>query len=165
TIPDWAYRDVLFMLIHYSIASFELLERKLSLEEKEEVFDVFYRVGAGMGLKDLPLTYKEWLLARESHLQNDLQKTGYTTDLFNQYHKHLGAFRYFLLIQGQKLVVPGRVKELLGLGSVSLIAPVLRLYKLSRLIRLDWFLKSAVLPKKYKAQIKDLDQVPLRKSA
>src|SRR5437879_2784912 len=29
TIPDWAYRDVLFMLIHYSIASFELLERKL----------------------------------------------------------------------------------------------------------------------------------------
>ncbi|MCW3116396.1 MAG: hypothetical protein JWM28_478, partial [Chitinophagaceae bacterium] len=29
-IPDWAYRDVLFMLIHYSIASFELLERKLT---------------------------------------------------------------------------------------------------------------------------------------
>src|ERR1044072_5635118 len=28
-IPDWAYRDVLYMLIHYSIASFELLERKL----------------------------------------------------------------------------------------------------------------------------------------
>src|SRR6185436_2457495 len=30
-IPDWAYRDVLFMLIHYSITSFELLERKLAL--------------------------------------------------------------------------------------------------------------------------------------
>ncbi|MDX5443391.1 MAG: DUF2236 domain-containing protein, partial [Hymenobacteraceae bacterium] len=29
-IPDWAYRDVLFMLIDYSIRSFELLERKLS---------------------------------------------------------------------------------------------------------------------------------------
>src|SRR5690348_1100680 len=27
-IPDWAYRDVLFMLIHYSIASYELLEHK-----------------------------------------------------------------------------------------------------------------------------------------
>ena len=37
TIPDWAYRDVLFMLIHYSIASFELLERKLSEEEKQEL--------------------------------------------------------------------------------------------------------------------------------
>src|SRR5512140_1323366 len=30
SIPDWAYRDVLFMLIHYSIASYELLERKLT---------------------------------------------------------------------------------------------------------------------------------------
>ena len=35
SIPDWAYRDVLFMLIHYSIASFELLERKLSEDEKD----------------------------------------------------------------------------------------------------------------------------------
>ena len=35
TIPDWAYRDVLFMLIHYSISSFEVLERKLTNEEKE----------------------------------------------------------------------------------------------------------------------------------
>src|SRR5215218_1611600 len=52
-IPDWAYRDVLFMLIHYSIASFELFERKLTLEEKEEVFNVFYRVGRRMGLKEL----------------------------------------------------------------------------------------------------------------
>src|SRR6478735_2627337 len=32
-IPGWAYRDVLFMLIHYSISSFELLERKLSAAE------------------------------------------------------------------------------------------------------------------------------------
>jgi hypothetical protein len=36
-IPDWAYRDVLFMLIHYSIASYELFERRLSAAEKEEV--------------------------------------------------------------------------------------------------------------------------------
>src|SRR3982750_3132467 len=40
-IPDWAYRDVLFMLIHYSIASFELLERKLTPGEHAELFDVF----------------------------------------------------------------------------------------------------------------------------
>src|SRR5436189_2139994 len=58
SIPDWAYRDVLFMLIHYSIASYELLKKKLTGEEKEEVYNVFYRVGARMGLKELPLTYK-----------------------------------------------------------------------------------------------------------
>src|SRR5215217_5521251 len=58
-IPDWAYRDVLFMLVYYSISSYELLEKKLSEAEKEEVYNVFYRVGARMGLKDLPLTYTE----------------------------------------------------------------------------------------------------------
>src|SRR5580704_7659269 len=31
-IPDWAYRYVLYMLIHYSIASYQLLERKLTGE-------------------------------------------------------------------------------------------------------------------------------------
>lgn len=30
TIPDWAYRDVLFMLIYYSEAAYELLERKMT---------------------------------------------------------------------------------------------------------------------------------------
>ncbi|MGA9326672.1 MAG: oxygenase MpaB family protein, partial [Salegentibacter sp.] len=54
SIPDWAYRDVLFMLIDYSIRSFELLERKLDLSEKEEVFSVFFRVGQRMNIKDLP---------------------------------------------------------------------------------------------------------------
>nr|MBA2562491.1 DUF2236 domain-containing protein [Chitinophagaceae bacterium] len=53
TIPDWAYRDVLFMLIYYSITSFELMERKLTLQEKEDVYNVFYRLGNRMGLKEL----------------------------------------------------------------------------------------------------------------
>jgi len=42
-IPDWAYRDVLFMLIHYSIASYELLEKKLNDEENSSYnLNVFY---------------------------------------------------------------------------------------------------------------------------
>jgi uncharacterized protein (DUF2236 family) len=45
TIPDCAYRDVLFMLIDYSIRAFEVLERKMSSVEKDEVFLVFNRVG------------------------------------------------------------------------------------------------------------------------
>jgi hypothetical protein len=71
SIPDWAYRDVLYMLIYYSIVSFELLERKMTEAEKEEVFDVFYRVGARMGLSSLPGNYRDWLDSREYHLQND----------------------------------------------------------------------------------------------
>src|SRR5438046_7160829 len=79
-IPDWAYRDVLFMLIHYSIASFEVLEKKLTGEEKEEVYNVFYRVGARMGLKELLLTYNEWLPVRNEHLIADMQKSEYTAE-------------------------------------------------------------------------------------
>lgn len=156
-IPDWAYRDVLFMLIHYSSASFELLERKMTDDEKEELYNVFYRLGERMGLKELPLNYKEWTIARNEHLQNDLVKSRYTVDLFKQYRKHLGWFRYRLLIESQKLVVPKHAKQLLQMKKLSWLRPVLAIYKLSRTIKMDWFLKSLVLPNEYKKQVKDLD--------
>jgi len=157
SIPDWAYRDVLFMLIYYSIASYELLEKKLSDEEKEEVHNVFYRVGARMGLKELPQTYNEWLPVRETHLLNDLQKSNYTADLFKQYKKHLGAMRFKVLIEGQKLVVPTRVKELLQFSDFSLLTPVVPIYKVSRLMKMDWLLKNILLPSDYMDQINELD--------
>lgn len=160
TIPDWAYRDVLFMLIHYSIAAYELLETKLSDEEKEEVYNVFYRVGTRMGLKALPLTYTEWLPVRESHLMDDLQKSTYTADLFKQYKKHLGAMRFKVLIEGQKLVVPNRVKELLNFSDFSLLTPVMPVFKISRLMKMDWLLKNILLPSDYKDQINELDVHP-----
>jgi len=163
SIPDWAYRDVLFMLIYYSIASYELLEKKLSDEEKDEVYNVFYRVGARMGLKELPQTYNEWLPVRETHLLNDLQKSNYTADLFKQYKKHLGSMRFSVLIEGQKLVVPDRVKELLQFRDFSLLTPVVPIYKISRLMKMDWLLKNILLPSDYKDQINELD-VPEDKS-
>lgn len=156
-IPDWAYRDVLFMLVHYSIAAYEMLEKKLSDKEKEEVYNVFYRVGARMGLKALPLTYIEWVPVRAAHLMEDLQKSEYTIDLFKQYKKHLGAMRFKVLIEGQKLVVPNRVKELLHFSVFSLLTPVVPVYKISRLMKMDWLLKNILLPADYKDQINELD--------
>jgi hypothetical protein len=156
-IPDWAYRDVLFMLIDYSISSFEVLERKLSEREKEEVFDVFYRIGDRMQLVGLPQTYQQWLKMRDEHLNENLLAGKYTKDLFKQYKKHLGFFRYAILIEVQKLIVPGKVKKLLNFGNVKIILPVLGLYKFSRKLKLDWFLKSLLLPKQYTLQVKNLD--------
>lgn len=156
-IPDWSYRDVLFMLIHYSIASFELLERRLTPAEKAEVYNVFYRVGMRMQLKDLPKEYSTWLSVREQHLDQDLVCSKYTNDLFRQYRKHLGSLRYYILIQSQKVVVPRQVKKLLRLGSFSTMSVAVPVYKLARAARLDWFLKSLLLPKEYKEQIRDLD--------
>ncbi len=160
TIPDWAYRDVLFMLIHYSIASFEVLERRLTEAEKEEVYQVFFRLGNRMGLKELPPDYVAWLPARDRHMEEDLEKTNYTVDLFLQYKKHLGGFRYRLLLEGQKLVIPKRVAALLKLGRISGLTPILPLYKFSRILHLDGMIKSLILPRDYKKQISDLDVIP-----
>jgi ER-bound oxygenase mpaB/B'/Rubber oxygenase, catalytic domain len=157
TIPDWAYRDVLFMLIYYSIAAYELLEKKLSDDEKEEVFNVFYRVGIRMGLTELPSNFQAWLPVREAHLQADLQQSEYTADLFKQYKKHLGAMRFKVLVEGQKLVVPQQVKELLQFSDLSLLTPVVPVYKVSRLMKIDWLLKHILLPADYRDQVNELD--------
>ncbi|WP_053991915.1 oxygenase MpaB family protein [Mangrovimonas sp. TPBH4] len=156
-IPDWAYRDVLFMLIYYSIAAYELLEKPLMPEEKDEVYNVFYRVGLRMGLKELPPNYKAWLPVREKHLKDHLQQSSYTEDLFVQYRKHLGNFRYQVLLEAQKLVVPTLVKQLLGFTGVAWLGPVVPLYILSRYLYLDDVIKSVLLPKDYKAQIRAMD--------
>jgi hypothetical protein len=160
SIPDWAYRDVLFMLIYYSIASYELIDKKLSDEEKEEVYNVFYRVGERMGLKELPLTYASWLPVRQAHLMENLQKSEYTADLFKQYKKHLGAMRFKVLIEAQKLLVPDRVKQLLHFSDFSLLSPVVPVYKISKLMKMDWLLRNILLPADYKDQIDELDVEP-----
>jgi len=159
TIPDWAYRDVLYMLIHYSLASFEVLERGLTLEEKEEVFDVFYRFGTIMKLKGLATNYKEWLVQRNNDIENDLLKSRYTIDLFKQYRKHLGSVRYFLLIEGQKLIIPEKVRLLLHFRKFSILSIVLPLYKLTRIFQLDNAIKKLILPHKYEKEIKELDMI------
>jgi hypothetical protein len=159
-IPDWASRDVLFMLIDYSIRAYELMYRPLNEEEKTEVCHVFLQVGQRMGLTGLPDNYHDWLPMREQHLAENLKKSAYTTDLYQQYRKHLGLFRFFLLKQGQMLIVPTRVKALLQLGKVALLKPVVWGYKLSRSLKLDGLLKDGILPAAYKKQIKDLDKTP-----
>jgi hypothetical protein len=87
----------------------------------------------------------------------DLLESKYTTDLFKQYRKHLGAFRYKVLIDAQKLVVPGHVKRLLHFTDFSLLTIVVPIYKISRVLKMDKFLKNALLPSEYKTQIKELD--------
>jgi hypothetical protein len=112
-----------------------------------------------MGIPGLPASYEEWLVMRNKHLEQDLQHSHYTDDLFKQYRKHLGGFRYKILLEGQKLVVPQRVNELLKLGKYSLLAPVIPVYKFTRFIKLDWFVKLIILPANYRKQIKALDVV------
>lgn len=158
-IPDWAYRDVLFMLIYYSIAAHELLEGKLTETEKEEVYSLFLRIGERMQIPHLPQSYTAWLPVREQHLKNDLAHSRYTTDLFRQYKKNLGTFRYHVVKEGQRLVIPKTVLQLLNFRKFSFLTPIMPVYKLSRRVKLDWLIKELLLPQSYKAQIRALDVI------
>ncbi|HRP57200.1 oxygenase MpaB family protein [Agriterribacter sp.] len=157
TIPDHAYRDVLFMLIHYSIAAFEMLERKLTLPEKEEIVEVFCVVGERMKIPGLPAGYNEWEAIHGRHLEHDLRKSDYTTDLYKQYRRSLGKMRYLVLLEVQKHLVPLRVKTLLQLNGPSLLSPALFLYKICRALGMEWLLKSLLLPPAYIKQVKALE--------
>lgn len=159
-IPDWAYRDVLFLLIDYSIRAFELLERALTVAEKEEVFEVFSRVGQRMGIPDLPPTYAQWLVVRQQHLASNLEHSRFTADLYQQYRRHLGPVRYWLLLHAQRLVVPPTVRDLLHLGAWSWLRPVVPLYRRTQHLALSQWVKAALLPPAYKAKIKALDYEP-----
>lgn len=158
-IPDWAYQDVLFMLIDYSIRAFELLERKLTPEEKEEAFDVFNRVGVRMEIEGLPTDFDSWQQMRVKHLQENLLSSDFTIDLYRQYKKHLGIGRFFILKQAQILVAPKRVNKLLNLGNVPIFTSAIITYKFLRLLKMENYLKNAILPEAYKPQIAALDKV------
>lgn len=156
-IPDWAYRDVIFMLIHYSITSYELLEAKLSNLEKEEVYNVFYRLGVRMGLKELPNNYTEWLPIRDQHLFENLEKSKFTIDLFRQYKKHLGTIRFNLLLGVQKLIVPKIAKDKLFKNQFAFLKPIIKFYKISKIVKMDSAIKNLLLPSNYINQIKEID--------
>lgn len=156
SIPDWAYRDVLYMLIDYSILSFELLERKLDIKEKEEIFDVFMKLGNRMKLKNLPPNYNDWLIDRNIHLENDLEKGKFTIHLFEQYKKHLGNFRYFILLQIQHILVPKIVHKKLFTTSYFPTILALKMYKSSKLLKLDNLIKSILLPNKHKQELANI---------
>lgn len=158
-IPDWAYKQVLFMLIHYSVRAFEVLEHKLNQAERQEVIDVFLAVGGRMGLDDLPTSMEAWDGMHKDLLENQLLLSENSKTLFRQYRKHLGSLRYYLLKEGQNLVVPSQVRSLLGFRRPSLLYLFIPFYKLSRLLGFDGFIKGLILPQKYQKQISALDIV------
>ncbi|WP_072008574.1 oxygenase MpaB family protein [Hymenobacter sp. IS2118] len=157
SIPTWAYRDVLLMLIAYSIRAFEILEKPLTPLEKEEITDVFCRVGRRMGIPDLPNSYAAWQLARTQHLAANTAVSTHTRHLYQQYRKHLGGPRYALLRAVQGLVVPAGVRDKLQLPGGLWISPAVAFYRLTSRWRFSQLAKNALLPAAYQARILALD--------
>jgi len=156
-IPDWAHRDVLYMLIDYSERAHELLARPLNAEEQGELYDVFHRVGTGLGIPDLPASYAEWRADRERHLRCDLVYSDGTKELYTRYRDHLGAWRYDLLLQLQGVLSPEHVRGLLGLKSAEWLRPLVRVYPLLARAGLRSMIQRLLMPSRYLPAVRGLD--------
>jgi uncharacterized protein (DUF2236 family) len=159
-IPDWAHRDVLYMLIDYSERAHEMLARPLTAEEQRELYDVFHRVGTGLGIPDLPGTYGEWRIDRELHLRRDLVRGKGTDALYAQYRKHLGPWRYQLLLRLQSILTPEHVRGLLRLKSGAWLRPLLRCYPLLVRAGLRTIIQRLLMPTAYLEAARGLDHRP-----
>jgi hypothetical protein len=113
-----------------------------------------------MGILDLPTSYTSWLVAHARHLSQNIEMSACTTDLYQQYRKHLGKPRYALLRGVQGMVVPPVVRQLLRLPDGAILRPAVALYCWSKHLALSQWLKNAMLPTDYAARIRALDMVP-----
>jgi hypothetical protein len=162
SIPDWAHRDVLYMLIDYSERAHALLAGPLSGAERRELYDVFHRVGTGLGIPGLPPTYAEWRVDRERHLQQDLVQSEGTEALYARYRHQLGAWRYSLLLRVQAVLAPEYVRGLLHLEPAEWLRPLLPVYPLLVRAGLRATIQELLVPAEYLDAVRGLDHVTPR---
>ncbi|WP_336514523.1 oxygenase MpaB family protein [Pollutibacter soli] len=157
-IPPEAYKDVLYLLIHYSISAYELLKRKLTTEEKDQIVRLFGIIGQHMRLTNMSSTYEEWKSSYETHLETNLVLSSHTLELFKQYRKHLGLFRYFLLREIQKELVSKKVGGLLNYKRSVPVRMALPVYRILRRTRLQDTLVRLLIPDRFKPEIDKMIQ-------
>jgi uncharacterized protein (DUF2236 family) len=158
-IPDWAHRDVLYMLIDYSERAHDLLARPLTADERSDLYDVFYRVGTGLRIPGLPPSYSGWRADRERHLRRDLIHSDGTAALYAQYRNHLGPWRYRLLLRIQAILAPEHVRGLLRLNAAEWLRPLIRVYPTLVRAGLRSTVQRLLMPPRYLAAIRALDSL------
>jgi hypothetical protein len=160
-IPDWAYRDVLYMLIDYSQRAPELLHRQLQTVELEEIYMHFLRIGHELRIPQVPATYEEWRKDRERHLDRDLAYSSFTRQLFDQYARQLGFWRYRTLLEIQALLVPERVRVLLRLHPKRLlVGSCVQGYALAAQLGLRTLMERVLMPRRYWDDMQKLTPSP-----
>jgi len=159
SIPDWAYRDVLYMLIDYSERAYRLLYRPLSASQQQDLYTVFRRIGEELRVTELPANYAEWRGDRRRHLERDLAYSRHTALLFRQYRRHLGLWRYHLLLQVQSLLVPEEVRRLLYLTPNKLLPGLVQAYGIVERCHLQSVAHSLLIPPRYWAEVRKLEKM------
>jgi uncharacterized protein (DUF2236 family) len=158
SIPDWAHRDVLYMLIDYSERAHELLARPLTEPERDELYDVFCRVGVGLRIPDLPASYAAWRADREVHMRRDLVDSEGTEALYARYRDALGPWRFRLLLLIQALLAPDHVRRLLRLSSAEWARPLRHAYPFLVRAGLRTLVQRILTPPRYLPAVRKLDR-------
>jgi uncharacterized protein (DUF2236 family) len=158
TIPDWAYRDVLYMLVDYSERAHQLLCGPLPAAGREELYAEFRRVGRGLNVERLPEGYARWRKDRQTHLERDLTFSRHTARLYEQYRRHLGAWRYQILLGVQALLVPERVRRLLGLRRSALFSALAGGYSLAGATGLRPLTRRLLVQPRYWEEVERFDR-------
>jgi uncharacterized protein (DUF2236 family) len=157
-IPDWAHRDVLYLLIDHSERAFRALHRPLTPAEQRDLYAVFRQVGEGLHIPELPANYGEWRADRERHVSQDLAFSPYTSALYGVYKRELGWWRYALLLQVQAVLAPERVRQLLALAKRPWIRHLLPLYGVLARLSLRNLVQRLLIPPAHLDAVRSLER-------
>ncbi len=128
-IPEWAYRDVLFMLVDYAERAHEVVFGPMSDDEKAACLEDALAVGRAMSIAGLPETRDEYRDQRGRQLAEDYARSPLTDELYARYRAVLGPLRFRLLKLVQASMVPGEIRTVLGLRESGLVGLLLGLYR------------------------------------
>lgn len=157
TIPAWSHRDVLYMLMDYSERAYEMLYRPLTVSERDELYATNMRFGSQLGIPALPATYAEWQIDRQRHLEQDMVFSQYTSMLYAQYRRHLGPWRYEMLLEIQAILAPETVRDLLKLKPLPRTKRSIRVYRKLDQLGLRPVVQRLILPAEWLSDVRRLD--------
>lgn len=160
-IPQWAYRDVLFILIDYGERAHEVVYGPMSEEERICHLEAALALGRAMDLSGLPTTYAEYEAQRHRQLLEDYERSPLTDELYARYRAALGPWRFWLLRLVQASVLPAELRQILGLEPNRFADWLLRVYhylpgggdKLRPL-------RGVLLPRRYARRLGEVTRAP-----
>jgi len=160
-IPQWAYRDMLFILINYGERAHEVVFGPMTEAECASHFEVALALGRAMHLSGLPTTYAEYRDQRRRQLLEDYARGPLTDELYASYRRALGPLRYRLLRLVQASVLPDELRDVLRLKPYLLVNELLRCYRFvpgggNKLRPLH----GALLPGPFAMQLREMECAP-----
>jgi len=159
-IPQWAYRDVLFMLIDYGERAHTVVYGRMTDGDRLQHFESSIALGHALRIEGLPRSYADYQAQRRANLRDNTEHSAFTDTLYDRYYDHLGRARMRGLLDLQASLVPEEVAQLLRMKRKPRVDWLLRNYhrltRGRRLRRLYPFL----LPRAYAGQLASLERPP-----